>query len=92
MDTDVMTRITAQVGAGVPKDQAKGFEMDAEASAFWDRVAGEIDEAKAKGLQVDIPGEWPNPDPDDAQPAAAQEPTAAPAPTPTPGTTAPTGP
>lgn len=89
MDTDVMARITAQIGNGVTKDAAKGFVMDGEASAFWDKVEGEFADAKAKGMQVDMPGEWPAPD--DA-PAPAPDGAPPVAPSPSPGMAAPATP
>lgn len=92
MDSDIMTRILTQVSNDVPKDKAVGFEMDDEASALWDKLVTEVADAKAKGFQIDVPGEWPMPDDAppaapaavDTPPAADQPPPAAPAPEPAP--------
>lgn len=93
MDSDVMARILAQVTIGIPKAEAKGFTMDDEASAAWDRIEAEVAEAKAKGQIIDVPNEWPAPNDSPAEappapdtpaapaaPTAAQPPAAAPAP------------
>jgi hypothetical protein len=81
MDSDQMSRMLAQIVNGVPKDKTVGVEMTAEASAMWDRIATEVDAAKSKGLQIDVPGEWPNPDDTAPAPTSAAATTPAQAPT-----------
>lgn len=76
MDSDVMARILAQVTIGIPKAEAKGFKMDDEASAAWDRIEAEVAEAKAKGQIIDVPNEWPAPNDSLAAPPAAEAPPA----------------
>ena len=61
MDSELMSRMLAQIVSGVTKETAVGFKMDDETSAMWDRLTVEVADARAKGLQIDVPGEWPSP-------------------------------
>lgn len=75
MEADAMSRLLARLMNGVPKETA--CAGDPEAEALWDSLETEVAELTAKGLQIDVPGEWPNPtEPVGAAPDAPAEPAA----------------
>ena len=76
VESDKLARFTAAIGCGATKDTYP-LPLTPEESAAWDRIAAESASLKAKGMRIETPGEWPNPDEDGpAAPAADAAPTA----------------
>ena len=49
MDTDVLSKIYAQVVGGLPKEQSK-YVTDDESSNFWDSIAAEVENKGGTGM------------------------------------------
>lgn len=76
VESDKLARFTAAIGCGATKDSYP-LPLTPEESEAWDRIAAESASLKAKGMRIETPGEWPNPDEDGpAAPAADAAPTA----------------
>lgn len=71
VDPAKLNRMLAAIGSGQTKDTYP-FPLTPDEAAAWDTLEGEVADIKAKGLMVDVPGEWPAPDDGDG-PAPAQD-------------------
>jgi len=58
LSADDTIQMAKEIALGVSKEHSR-VPMDAEASAKWDRLVGQIEELRREGIAVDLPFDAP---------------------------------